>query len=97
MAREIRFARGADQDLLRLFEFPAERDLPAAEKALVTIRRALSMAAAFPHSCRKASHASHLRECVIPFGRTGYVAIFEIGEEFILILAVRHQREDDYH
>jgi hypothetical protein len=39
-----------------------------------------------------------LRELVIPFGSAGYVALFEI-ESFstVTILAVRHQREDDYH
>jgi hypothetical protein len=38
-----------------------------------------------------------LRELVIPFGASGYVALFEIdNEETVTILAVRHQREDDY-
>jgi plasmid stabilization system protein ParE len=35
---------------------------------------------------------------VIPFGASGYVALYEIdNEETVTILAVRHQREDDYH
>jgi hypothetical protein len=34
---------------------------------------------------------------VIPFGKTGYVALFEIEPpRTVTILAVRHQREDDY-
>ena len=51
-----------------------------------------------PFSCRKAL-ANHpfLRELVIPFGSAGYVALFEIEPgDTISILAVRHQREDDY-
>ncbi len=95
--REVRFAAGADDDLVRLYEFLAELDLDTAEKALPIIREALLMAAAFPFSCRKAGKVGSLRECVIPFGPTGYVAVFEISDDHILVLAVRHQREDDFH
>jgi hypothetical protein len=39
-----------------------------------------------------------LRELAVPFGNTGYVALFEIeGEGTVTVLAIRHQREDDYH
>ncbi|MEO8385704.1 MAG: type II toxin-antitoxin system RelE/ParE family toxin, partial [Betaproteobacteria bacterium] len=35
---------------------------------------------------------------LIPFGGAGYVALFEITDgTTVTILAVRHQREDDYH
>jgi len=35
---------------------------------------------------------------VIPFGASGYVALFEIDDDnTVTILAVRHHREDDYH
>ena len=56
--------------------------------------------------CTGAPHEFHdhpatpdpfLRELVIPFGAAGYVALFEIESNGIVsILAVRHQREDDY-
>ena len=39
-----------------------------------------------------------LRELLIPFGSAGYVALFEIeGGDLVTVLAVRHQREDDYY
>jgi len=39
-----------------------------------------------------------LRELVIPFGGAGYVALFEVEDQrTVTVLAVRHQREDDYH
>jgi hypothetical protein len=39
-----------------------------------------------------------LRELIIPFGRSGSVALFEIeGANDVVINAVRHQLEDDYH
>jgi mRNA-degrading endonuclease RelE of RelBE toxin-antitoxin system len=35
---------------------------------------------------------------LIPFGDSGYVILFEIEDSTtVTILAVRHQREDDYH
>jgi hypothetical protein len=39
-----------------------------------------------------------LRELLIPFGHSGYVALFEIEDaSTVTVLAVRHLREDDYH
>lgn len=39
-----------------------------------------------------------LREMLISFGANGYVVLFEIeAKDMVTILAVRHQREDDYH
>lgn len=39
-----------------------------------------------------------LRELVIEFGTTGYLAIyrFEANLDAVTILAIKHQREDDY-
>jgi len=35
---------------------------------------------------------------IIPFGATGYVALCEIASaSTVVVLAVRHQREEDYH
>ena len=49
-------------------------------------------------ACRKAGNSPFLRELVIPFGRAGYVALFEIVDgSCVIVGAVRHQREDDYH
>ena len=38
-----------------------------------------------------------LRELLVGFGAAGYVALIEIeGPDIVTVLAVRHQREDDY-
>ena len=54
-----------------------------------------------PFSCRKALGGDgnpFLRELIIPFGAAGYAALFEIeNRDIVTILAVRHQREEDYH
>jgi len=95
----VRFTPDAEADLLRLYDFLLEKDLAAAERALEAIRAGIEMLGLSPFSCRKAvADNPFLRELVIPFGSAGYVALFEIeGPSTVTLLAVRHQREDDYH
>ena len=51
-----------------------------------------------PFTCRKAGQSPFLRELIIPLGRSGCVALFEIvGSTEVVVSAVRHQLEDDYH
>jgi plasmid stabilization system protein ParE len=98
----VRFTREAEDDLVRLYEFILDRDAAdwlLAEQALDAIRHAISGLERSPFSYRKATGGSSpfLRELVIPFGSAGYVALFEIeASDVVTILAVRHQREDDY-
>ena len=82
-----------------MFDFLAGQDLAAAERARAVIGQAIGVLQTFPFSCRKASPENpFLRELVISFGRGGYVALFEVEDaETVTVLAVRHQREDDYH
>lgn len=102
MTFRVRFAREAEEDLVRLYEFILDRDVTdwaLAERALEAVRHAISGLEHSPFSYRKASGGGSpfLRELVIPFGSAGCVALFEIeGRDVVTILAVRHQREDDY-
>ena len=95
----VRFTPEAEQDLLRLYDFLLQRDLAAAERALDAIKGAVELLGFSPFSCRKAlPEAPFLRELIIPFASAGYVALFEIeSDRTVNILAVRHQREEDYH
>lgn len=101
MSYHIRFTRHAEDDLLRLFDFLLEQDIAAAARAEKAIYKAIGFLELFPFSCRKAEGADNspfLRELLIPFGGSGYVALFEISDDqTVTIVAVRHQREDDYH
>ncbi|WP_087633444.1 type II toxin-antitoxin system RelE/ParE family toxin [Caballeronia telluris] len=99
MSYRVRYTAEARADLLRLYRFLLERDAPAARRALEAIRKAADMLESFPYTCRKVvPDNAYLRELVVSFGDTGYVALFEIEDELTInILAVRHQREDDYH
>ena len=77
----------------------ARPDWELAERALESIRHAISALERFPFNYRKATASSpFLRELMIPFSSAGYVALFEIEDDrHVTILAVRHQREDDYY
>lgn len=108
----VRYTREARDDLKRLYAFLLERDENAAVRALEAIDKAAELLRDFPFTCRKVDEANpFLRELVISFGGSGYVALFEIEgaadagaddhltqkKRYVTILAVRHQREDDYH
>jgi plasmid stabilization system protein ParE len=99
LSYRIRFTREAESDLVRFYGFLLVEDNDAAARALEAITQGLEFLKRFPFSCRKATDENPLlRELLISFGNAGYVALFEIeDQETITILALRHQREDDYY
>ncbi|MFN7863242.1 MAG: type II toxin-antitoxin system RelE/ParE family toxin [Curvibacter sp.] len=105
MTYNVEFSPAAVDDLERLFDFALQRelnsatgDLDAPDRALQAIRTGLAFLAATPLACRKVGTSAFVRELVIPFGNTGYVALFEVvNNSRVVIGAIRHQREDDYH
>jgi len=98
---DVRFTAEALDDLTRLFDFLLQLDLDAALRARQTIEDSLKLLEQFPFTCRKAANGAHgprLRELIISFGATGYVALFEIDDATtVTVLALRHQREEDFH
>ena len=101
----VRLTRNAEADLERLFDFVLERELgradgnlELAEEALAAIRAGVATLKTSPFTCRKAGQSPFLRELIISSGRSGYVALFEIvGMTEVVVCALRHQLEDDYH
>ena len=96
----VRLTLEAVEDLKRLQAFLIDKDPTAADRALDALEAAFEMLGYSPFSCRKAWPGDRplLRELLIPFGNAGYVALFEIDDpRHVSILAVRHQREEDYH
>lgn len=103
MTYEVRFTGTAREDLTRLYDFLLDRattvdELDDAERAQAALADGLSSLRRTPFIYRKAGADPFLRELLIPFGRSGYVVLFEIEDAFtVTVLAVRHQLEDDYH
>jgi len=101
----VRLTRDAEADLERLFDFVLERELgraggnlELAEQALDAIRAGIATLRSSPFTCRKSGPSPFLRELIIAFGHSGYVALFEIvGTTDVVIAAVRHHLEDDCH
>lgn len=99
MSYQLRVSEAAQEDLERLFDFLAANDLASAIRAREAIEKAYEFMELMPFACRKADASTpFLREAVIPFGSAGYVALFEVeNNETVTVLAIRHQREEDYH
>ena len=105
MKYRVLFSEAAAADLERLFDFALQReldsetgDLDIPERAVQAIKDGIAFLESSPFACRKAGNSSFIRELIIPFGSAGYVALFEIVDSSTVIIgAIRHQREDDYH
>lgn len=103
MSFVVRYSASAKDDLARLYDYLLDRattaeDLDLAEQALSAITGAIESLRRSPFIYRKADDDPFLRELLIPFGQSGYVALFEIEDAAtVTVLALRHQLEDDYH
>lgn len=101
--RELRFTEEAKDDLDRPFDCIVERELNSStpnwnlpEQALSAIRAALQLLPSNPFMGRKV-RTPFERELLISFGKTDYVALYEVEEVAVTIVAIRHPRESDYH
>lgn len=101
MSRQIRYADAFFIDLDRYYGHLSQMDPNATERAYDAVAKALSVLADFPFLGRKViveDERMIARELLIPFGSWGYVILYEIEDaETVTILAIRHQRKDDYY
>jgi plasmid stabilization system protein ParE len=86
------YSEGALRDLERFVEFSAQEE--ASPEAIDLIAEAVEALARHPHLGRPVRGT--LRELVISFGRTGYVALYRLVPGRVEVLALRHQREGGY-
>jgi plasmid stabilization system protein ParE len=77
----------------RTFQFLRDQNPAAAHDAVAAIQSAVDNLAAHPLIGRRIE--GEVRELVISYGHTGYVALyrFVIPQNEVRILAIRHQRE----
>jgi plasmid stabilization system protein ParE len=95
---QVRLSVRARSDLSRLHEFLVRKDVNAAKRAILAIRAAFDPLTRAPLIGRPVEDSEDLRELVIDFGATGYLALYRLEPELdaVTILALKHQREDDY-
>lgn len=94
----------AVEDLRRLEHFAIERELTSEtpdwaspQRALDAIREGMRLLSWSPYTCRRAKLGNgRSRELIVPFGGSGYIVLFEIIANNVIVAAVRHQREEDY-
>lgn len=86
----------ADVERCRLFL--SARDEAASARAAASIAAALRKLTEAPVIGRPLRTHPPFRELVIPFGTTGYVALYvhAVADDAVVILALRHQREAGY-
>ena len=72
---------------------PRDENLAAGPDAIAAIQSAVDHLAAHPLIGRRLT--GEIRELVISYGRTGYVALYRFAapKDDVRILAIRHQRE----
>jgi plasmid stabilization system protein ParE len=98
MIYAVEFTQGAEDDLVRLYDFLLDRaetleELDVADEAVKVIRQAaLSHLSTTPYSYRKVGARSTLRELIIPFGTTGYILRFVVGWRLRVVRTARWDR-----
>ncbi|WAH58303.1 type II toxin-antitoxin system RelE/ParE family toxin [Pseudomonas silvicola] len=88
----------AVQGLERCRKFLLEKGIQTAGRAALAIERQFSLVQMSPVMGRPFSLDPELRELIIEFGDSGYVALyrFEPKADAVYILAFRHQKEAGY-
>ena len=93
---EVVYSRHAFADLERLADFLIKDAPQAAVTAIDVIRDGIDILERHPFVGRPCEEG--LRELLISYGKSGYVALYsyEQSQDAVLVLAIRHQREAGY-
>jgi plasmid stabilization system protein ParE len=93
---EVVYSRHAFADLERLTDFLIKDAPQAAVTAIDVIRDGIEILERHPFVGRQCEEG--LRELLISYGKSGYVALYgyEQRQDVVLVLAIRHQRETGY-
>lgn len=91
-------AEGAVRGLERCRQFLATKNPLAAKRASQAISRQFQLLESEPDIGRPLPDLPELRELIIPFGDSGYVALYrhEQDADAVYILAFRHQKQAGY-
>lgn len=95
---QVIVTEGAAQGFERCRRFLAAKDPEAAKRAGQAIERQFLLLETAPDIGRPFPEMPELREVVIAFGDSGYVALYrqEMAADTVYILAFRHQKEAGY-
>jgi len=88
----------AAEGMERCRSFLVEKNPNAAKKAAQAISYHFSILKTEPEIGRSIDEIPDLRELIIPFGNSGYVALYHFDKksDSVYVLAFRHQKEAGY-
>jgi len=93
----IKWSEKASLDRIRFYQFLAPKNREAALRAQATIREEIKILAKHPEVGRPIEGLPpNIRELVIQFGQHGYVARYQFDAEWVVILSIRHGREEGH-
>ena len=93
------WAPQALQDIQRLYQFLAIKNINAAKRAVNIIRENFNILAKQPEVGRPvADMAVKFREWLVNFGDSGYVVLYhyDCNKQHAVILSIKHQKEIAY-
>lgn len=95
---QVILTEGAAEGLERCRKFLAAKAQEAAKRAGQAIERQFLLLETAPDIGRPVPEMPDLRELVIAFGDSGYVALYrhEPADDAVVVLAFRHQKEAGY-
>lgn len=95
---QVEITPKAQDDIVRLHRFLATRDDKAAGRTVGAILVRLRQLSTNPAIGRYVEECEGMRELVVPFGSSGYVALYRFDDvrDVAIILAIRHQYEAGY-
>ena len=93
----VKFAAGALRDLARLRGFLQHKNPIASQRAAATIIQSVLILEQHPQIGRPVEDMEpEYRELIIGFGHYGYVALYRLDGDAVIIVAIRHQLEAGY-
>jgi addiction module RelE/StbE family toxin len=90
--RSVELTPRAERDLLRLMRFLGARNPRAAEAAFRALQEGLRSLEEFSERSRQARRRNH-RELRVDYGRDGYVVLYRVDEQRVIVARIFHARE----
>lgn len=93
----VKWTYHAVNNLERLYLFLSEKNKEVAQAAIRVIREKTLLLENFPNAGRPAYDLEpEHRELLIPFGESGYVILYQLKNNIIYVLGIKHQKEKIY-
>ena len=97
MPREVVWLPSAAKDVARLRKFIQVNNPTAAQHAASRIKHAVNLLRENPEVGRPVEELLAFRDLVIPFGNNGYVLRYQDDGQRLVIVRIRHSREEGFN